>query len=98
MPWVNGGRTHVPTTTRQRMLDRDGHQCTARMHDGTRCTETTRLEAHEPTQAHLVRTPTLDDVVTLCHWHHNLVTQQQARAARPRRTQQRPTETHPGLA
>lgn len=97
MAWTNGGHTHVPTNVRNAMLQRDNNQCTATLQTGGRCPETTHLEAHEPDQTHQQRTPTLDDVVTLCHWHHNRITQAQAAQARRGKpnTSLKPAETHP---
>ena len=95
--WEHSRPTHVPAHIRRAALERDAHQCTAPLQDGTRCEETTRLEAHELVQWYEGRVVRLEDVTMLCHWHHNRITQRQAAAARKPRTTMRPTEKHPGL-
>lgn len=98
MPWDGSTRrSQLPpdwATIRNRILDRDGHRCTATRRDGQRCTERTRLEVdhidnpHDHDEANLR---------TLCHWHHAQRTALQAQAARTPPTQRRPPEPHPGL-
>lgn len=98
MPWENSRPTHVPPRIRDACLNRDAHRCTALMRDGTRCTETTKLEAAHINQWQPAERITVDDVRTLCHWHHNRETQAQAAAARRKRGSSRhPKEQHPGL-
>lgn len=101
MAWENNRPTHVPSNIRTACLQRDGYQCTATLRNGTRCTETTSLEAAHLTQWHPGERTTVDMVTTLCHWHHNRETQQQAAQARKRNTKHgthlHPREQHPGL-
>lgn len=96
MPWDNNRRTHVPKKIRDQALERDGHRCTATLRNGTRCPETAPLEIHEP-QGYQGRPPTIEEVATLCAWHHNRITQAQAAANRTRLPTNRPTPRHPGL-
>lgn len=100
MAWDNGRPTHVPTAVREACLARDGNRCTEIQRDGHRCPETTRLEAAHITQWTPGEQTTVDNVRTLCHWHHNRETQQQAAQARatlPRPQHNHPGETHPAL-
>lgn len=99
MAWANT-RKHVPDRTRKDTLERDGYRCTATLRDGQRCPQVVNLEAHHITPWHPEETPTPDNLTTLCRWHHQQITQQQARAARmanPLVGERRPPETHPGL-
>ena len=99
MPWENSRPTHVPASVRAACLERDGHRCVAMLSDDTRCPATENLQA-----AHLKRwTPgertTVADVRTLCHWHHNRETQQEAATARLAArgpSARHPRERHPG--
>jgi hypothetical protein len=99
--WEHSRPTHVPARIRSEMLDRDGHQCRATVQrTGQRCTETGSLEAHELTRWYRGKTVLVEDLLTLCHFHHNLVTQQQeaqARKASPPPRDTRPPVRHPGL-
>lgn len=100
MPWENNRPTHVPTKIRDAAIFQAGGRCTAKMRDGSRCIETTNLEADEITQWFPGRNLTVNDIQILCGWHHNKKTQGEARAARaklPPRTTTRPPEAHPGL-
>lgn len=100
MPWDNNRPTHVPTRLRQACLDRDGHQCVAITRDGNRCPETTNLEADHIAQWEAGEHTSLDNLQTLCWWHHNRKTQAEALAAKRRKgiiTERRPSERHPGL-
>jgi hypothetical protein len=96
MVWANRTK-HVPDKVRRECLDRDGHQCTATTRDGGRCRETTQLEAAHYGRWHAGEQTTVDMVRTLCHWHHNRETQQEARAGRSPLKETRPPERHPGL-
>lgn len=100
MPWDNSRPTHVPKRVRDAALLRDDHQCTATLQIGGRCPERTHLEAHETDQWEPGRTITVDDVIMLCPFHHNIITQQQAARARrlsPPHRDTRPPARHPGL-
>lgn len=98
MPWDNNRATHVPTPIRNACLKRDGNRCTATLHTGGRCTETTQLEAAHINSWHQGEHITVNMVRTLCHWHHNRETQAEAQAARrPRPTSNRPAEQHPAF-
>lgn len=100
MTWSNRTK-HVPDSVRKACLDRDDHQCTAQLRDGGRCPEVTNLEAAHWQRWMPGERTTVDMVRTLCHWHHNLETQQEALAARknlPPLLETRPREKHPGLS
>lgn len=73
---------------------RDGYQCTWIEHDGSRCTVTTDLECDHigDRDDH-----SIDNLRTLCTWHHAKRTAAQAVAARLRHTRARPPRRHPGL-
>lgn len=95
MPW---GKSTVPTHVRTACLKRDGHQCTAIQQNGTRCPETTNLQAAHWTQWQPNETTTVHMVRTLCAWHHmTLETKWQAASARKRnkRSPYREPEQHP---
>lgn len=81
-------------TIRAQVLRRDGHQCTWTEPDGTRCQATTALECDHIGDRD---NHNLDNLRTLCSWHHGKRTAAQALAARiakhPKRTPRRP----PGL-
>lgn len=95
MAWDNNRPNHVPQQVRTACLERDGNRCTQTQRDGTRCPETTNLEAAHLTQWKPGETTTVHMVRTLCHWHHNRETQQEAREARAKAMKHRPTPTHP---
>ncbi|MFF2495838.1 HNH endonuclease [Agromyces sp. NPDC058064] len=101
MPWSNTPtRTSTPAWKRLRaqVFKRDGNQCVARMADGSRCPETTNLECDHIVNVKQGGTDELDNMQTLCKWHHQRKTSREANAApRPRRTTKRPPEAHPGL-
>lgn len=99
MAWTTNPK-HVPKKVRDAVLERDGHQCTATTRDDERCPQGVDLEAHHVGRWSPGETTTPDMLVTLCRWHHNRITQQQAAAARranPTPTTKRPGEIHPGL-
>lgn len=101
MPWENSRPTHVPTRVRQAALQRDGNQCVETLSDGTRCPATNNLEAAHLAQWQAGEETTVNDVRTLCHWHHNRETQAQAAHARASQGWRRPSayrtrEQHPG--
>jgi hypothetical protein len=95
MPWDNNRPTHVPTRIRDACLQRDGYRCTAIMHNGTRCTETTNLEAAHNQGWHQNERLTVDMLHTACHWHHNRETQTEAAQARQQLANRRPSAFHP---
>ncbi|RKN40798.1 HNH endonuclease [Streptomyces hoynatensis] len=102
MAWSSSGRrAQLPkgwsSRIVPRILARDGHRCVARLTDGTRCTETERLEVD-----HIGDPLNHGDanLQTLCRRHHKRKTQAesaQARRARPKERRRRPAERHPGL-
>lgn len=99
MPWENSRPTHVPAAVRAACLNRDGHRCVAELSDGSRCTETSDLQAAHLSQWSPGERTTVADVRTLCSWHHNRETQQEAATARRnawRPSARHPREKHPG--
>jgi hypothetical protein len=69
------------------------------MLNGTRCTTTTHLEAHHIEGWRAGEKLTVDKLITLCHWHHNKITQREAAEARRKNPppQKRRATQHPGL-
>lgn len=83
--------------TRRRILERDGHQCTRVLNNGTRCTAQATDVDHILNDA---AGGSNDDhnLASLCAAHHNTKTSSEGNAARWRHRAQRPTSKHPGLA
>lgn len=80
-----------------RILARDGHQCVARLANGSRCPATTGLEVDHVRAPHDHSDANLQ---TLCRWHHKRKTAREsgaARRARPPERRARRPERHPGL-
>ena len=99
MAWSSSRPKHVPRKLREACLARDGHRCTAAMRDGSRCAQTTNLEAHHIAGWQPAERLTVDQLVTLCSWHHKKVTAAQSAAARAAAAQSRarPRKKHPAL-
>lgn len=77
---------------RARILQRDGHQCTA-TDDGVRCT-------HKATDVDHIDDPADHadaNLRALCDWHHKKRSSAQGNAARKRIPEKRRPEPHPGL-
>lgn len=77
---------------RLRALERDGHRCTV-VTEGKRCTA-------KASDVHHIGDPTdhrLENLGSICAWHHKKETSAQANRARKRLTQKHPTERHPGI-
>lgn len=95
---MSGGYRTSPLPTgwkrlRQQVLNRDQHRCTWTEND-QRCTETTSLEVDhicDRDDHHL------DNLRTLCAWHHAKRTGHQAYAASNQALRRRPQRRHPGL-
>ena len=69
------------------------YRCQATMKDGSRCTDKgTDVDHIEPGDNH-----DLSNLQLLCKWHHNKKSSQEGNKARPRYTEKRPPESHPGL-
>ena len=98
MGWTTNTK-HVPTKLRNACLQRDNHQCTATMLNGQRCPETTNLEADHIHGWQQDEQLTVEELQTLCTWHHNQKTQKQATAARKAKAPptKRRNNKHPGL-
>jgi 5-methylcytosine-specific restriction protein A len=78
---------------RKQVLARDGHQCTWLYRHTGRCGElATDVDHMAGPDNH-----DLSALRSLCSYHHNKVTAQQANAARWGERQNRPTEQHPGM-
>jgi 5-methylcytosine-specific restriction endonuclease McrA len=101
MPWA-GPRTASSRATgtragralRQATLDRDGHQCTHTLPDGTRCPEAA-TQADHVVPVHKGGPSVLPNMASLCLPHHKVKIAAEAAGARP--TARRPVEPHPGL-
>lgn len=78
---------------RRRILQRDGHQCTALMGDGTRCPERARDVDHLGDR-HDHRD---ENLTSKCGWHHGRKSSAEGNAARRRWSSRRKSEPHPGL-
>lgn len=98
MAWENSGRKErLPAdwpTRRVRVLRRDGYKCQAKHSTGDLCGAPANQVDHvEPGDNH-----DLSNLQALCRWHHARKSSREGVAARrPRATQARPPETHPGL-
>ncbi|AYN58550.1 HNH endonuclease [Arthrobacter phage Liebe] len=82
------------TTRRVRVLRRDGYRCQARDSLGVVCGDPANQVDH--------KVPGDDDsyenLVSLCRWHHARKSSAEGHAARkPRATQRRAPEAHPGM-
>ena len=100
MGWAGSNRRErLPRDWRRRraaVLARDGHQCChIRSDTGERCTEqATDVDHIRPGDDH-----SLDNLQSLCAWHHAKKTASEAadaRARRPRLSRKRPPGEHPG--
>ncbi|MEU2180096.1 HNH endonuclease [Streptomyces thermolilacinus] len=91
--WRTSPRPRGWKALRAAAQERDGHQCTW-IEDGERCTE-------PGTDADHIGDPedhSLENLRTLCTYHHRKRTALQALAARgPMPSRQRPRPAHPGL-
>lgn len=92
MAWTNTTK-HVPTATRRRILNRDGHQC-------AQCGSTERLEVDHIDNR---RGPTygLDaNLQTLCRPCHRAKTQREMKRGKEQKRARRylPRTPHPGLS
>lgn len=101
MPWsrdsVSARASRLPadwTARRVRVLRRDGYRCQARDSTGARCGEPANQVDHIlPGDDH-----DLDNLQSLCRWHHARKSSAEGAAARrPRVTRTRAPEAHPGL-
>lgn len=95
MAWEKSRPNHVPPKVREACLARDGYRCTSALRDGSRCPAVTQLEAAHLGQWREGERTTVDMVRTLCHWHHNRETQQQAARARMNGAWSKPSARHP---
>lgn len=97
MPWTTSNRkAELPSdwsTRRMRVLRRDGYRCRARDSTGALC-------GHAANQVdHIQRGDDhdYDNLQALCRWHHDRKSSAEGAAARrPRATQRRESEPHPG--
>jgi len=77
---------------RQVVLHRDGHQCTWTT-DGARCLE----RATDVDHIRRDRGHELNNLRSLCAWHHARKSSAEGNASRARLTTRRATEQHPGI-
>lgn len=98
MPWDTSDRkARLPadwTIRRVRVLRRDGYKCQARDSLGVMCGDPANQVDH------IVPGDDHDDsnLQALCRWHHARKSSAEGLAARkPRLTQRRPPEPHPGM-
>lgn len=84
-------------TTRRRILERDGNQCTRILDNGTRCrARATDVDHIVPDSAGGSDDDT--NLASLCAQHHATKSSSEGTAARWRHRAQRPSTKHPGLA
>lgn len=96
-PWAGSNRRQeLPPdwlARRARILNRDGHRCTATMGDGSRCTwPASDVDHIKPGNDHSEA-----NLRSLCRWHHARKSSAEGNAARFRSTQRRSPEPHPGF-
>jgi len=85
---------------RQAVFERDGHRCVIIKANGKRCWDRDKLECDHigDREDH-----SLENLRTICQWHHGKRSASQggaasaAAAAQKRTSIKRPPETHPGL-
>ncbi|GAA2118423.1 HNH endonuclease [Streptomyces synnematoformans] len=83
--------------TRERILERDGRQCTVINPNGGRCTEPATTVDHIVPQ-HRGGDEADSNLASMCTWHQQRKAAAEGRAAqRPRPRRARPGERHPGL-
>lgn len=98
MGWeTSDRRSRLPanwSTLRVRVLRRDGYRCQARDSLGAQCGAPANQADHvRPGDDH-----SLENLQSLCRWHHARKSSAEGAAARPPRpTQARPPEAHPGM-
>lgn len=98
MAWDTSNRkARLPAdwqTRRLRVLRRDGYKCQARDSTGTQCGAPANQADHiKPGDDH-----SLENLQALCRWHHARKSAKEGVAARrPRATQRREPEAHPGM-
>lgn len=95
-PWAGSNRRdELPPDwpqRRARILNREGHRCTATMSDGSRCTwPASDVDHIKPGNDH-----SDTNLRAICSWHHQRKSSAEGNAARLRPTQARPGELHPG--
>ena len=96
-PWAGSTRrSRLPSnwsTLRDTVISQARGICQATMRDGSRCTDRgTDVDHIERGDNH-----DLSNLQLLCKWHHGKKTAYEANQARPRLTEKRPPESHPGL-
>lgn len=78
---------------RQARLQLDGFRCTATMRSGSRCHDrATDVDHHRGRDHH-----ELEDLRSLCSWHHDRKSSREGAAARTPLSERRRPEAHPGL-
>lgn len=99
MAWSEGASDRAPrlpsdwSTRRVRVLRRDGYRCMARDSTGARCGQ----PANQVDHIVAGDDHSLDNLQSLCRWHHARKSSAEGAAARrPRARQARDPEPHPG--
>lgn len=101
MGWETSTRTMPPgwSALRMRRLRIDGYRCQARDSLGNLCGAPANQVDHKIPD-HKGGTDDLDNLESLCRWHHDRKSSaegHEAQAARPRPRRAREPEPHPGL-
>ena len=95
--WANSNRRdRLPSDwkqLREKVISRAAHRCETKMKDGTRCTDKgTDVDHIVAGDDH-----SLTNLQLLCKWHHGKKSSREGNEARPRYTERRPKEAHPGI-
>lgn len=96
-PWQGSNRKErLPTNwqeLRRTVIARAAGRCQAPMRDGTRCSDA-GIDVD-----HVIAGDdhSLDNLQLLCRWHHAKKSAREGSLSRPRYSEKRPQEPHPGL-
>ncbi len=89
-------RSRLPSDWQQlraKVISRAGGRCEAKMKNTTRCTDAgTDVDHITAGDDH-----SLTNLQLLCKWHHGKKSSYEGNQARPRYTERRPKEAHPGI-
>ncbi len=68
---------HVPAHIRRAVWERDGGRCRHPLASGGVCGSTVRVEVHHHTSRHRGGPPTVENLTTLCRFHHDRETRRE---------------------